>query len=97
LIAQDEIRYLFHSVGGMFDSALPYDQDPPSKTCKKTPLVFIPLNVSTQFLMPEVSASCRRGYVEAAWMPVPEAAMNENGHAILAQYQIRGAGEILSV
>lgn len=82
---QKPVQLCFRRTG----SALPKLEYPPSLLEEQGTITGIPCDVLSEFLLPEAFTSARRCGVTAAWMPVPEAAVNENAEPVTGKHQIR--------
>lgn len=71
------------------DFTLPYHFYSPTTTNKLLLIFPISLDVLGKFLRPKTGVSPRHGGSFAAWMPVPEAAMDEQNKREAGQHNIR--------
>ncbi|GHE20129.1 hypothetical protein GCM10017767_06500 [Halomonas urumqiensis] len=81
----------------MLQATFPYHQNPPAGFDQLGLLTSVSFNVSDELPSPEILAGGRRGSIEAAFVPVPEAAMDEDNQAMLRKNEIRLTGQVLPV
>ena len=75
----------------------PDDRYAPAGFTEKRHLLAIPAPVLFELFCPEGGSRCRHRRIFATFMMMPEAAVDEHGHAIPGQYEIGRAGQIPSV
>lgn len=67
----------------------PYGQNPPSGTFQLCLLFPVALDRPVELLLPELRAGLRHGCIGASFMPVPEAAMNEDDSPVFWENDVR--------
>lgn len=75
----------------MLQCALPDNGHPPVESLERIHVSSVALDVSLEFLPPEVFIRSRRGRVSATIMPMPETAMDEYHGPVLREHDVRGA------
>ena len=80
-----------------FELTLPNDDCVPTEVAQLDAFLDIALFVALYFLFPEWGVALGHYKVLAAFVPVPEAAVNEDDGAVLAQHYVGGAGQALDV
>lgn len=76
---------------------LPYGQNGPASGLKRGLVACIAAYIGVELLLPEVPPRRGHGRVPAAWMPVPETAVDKDGGLIFRQNYIGAAGKLLRV
>lgn len=73
--------------------ALPDDRHAPAESMEHLCMVPVASDISLEFLSPEVFIGPGSGCVAAAFMSVPEAAMDEHHRSALREHKVGGAGQ----
>lgn len=79
----------------VFQGTLPHDGHAPAEIIKSRHMTGITVNISLEFLPPEILVCPGSRGVSTAFMPVPEAAMNEYHGPVLRKDQVRRARQFL--
>ena len=69
----------------------------PAETAQLDAFFDIALFVAFYFLLPELAIALGQHEVLTAFVPVPEASVNEDDGAVLAQHYVGGAGQALDI
>lgn len=69
--------------------AFPYGQNPPTGLLQLRLLFQVTLDRSAELFLPELRAGLRRGRIGASFMPMPEAAMDEDDGPVLRENDVR--------
>ena len=80
--------------GGFGELAFPDDDDIPRERFEPLVVEDVALLVVGDLVCPEVDACFRHDELRAALVPVPEAAVDEDGSTIFRQHYIRSAGQV---
>ena len=80
-----------------FEFALPNDDCVPAEVAQLDAFFDVALFVAFYLLFPEWGVALGHDKVTAAFVPVPEAAVDEDDGAVLAQHYVGGAGQMLDV
>ena len=85
---------LFNRTGSffkrMFQGTLPDNGYPPVESLECIHVSSITLDISLKLLCPEVSICMWHGRISAAFMTMPETAMNEYHSLVLGEHHVRG-------
>ena len=80
-----------------FELALPYLDDVPAHEAELEAFGVVALAVALYFGLPEVGVGFGQDVVAAAFVAVPEAAVDEDDRAVLAQHDVGRAGQAADV
>lgn len=78
----------------LLQGAFPDDSHTPSKVAKHRCIARVPVDISLEFLLPELAVRLWRRGVPTAFVPVPETAMNEYHGPVFREHQIRRSRQI---
>jgi len=81
----------------MLQSALPHDQNTPTKGFQPFPDFPVTFDVAAEFSLPRARVIIRDCGIEAAFMAMPEAPMNKDDHLELPKHEVRSARQPLDV
>lgn len=77
----------------VLQGALPDDRHAPAESTEYLRMAPVASDISLEFLPPEIFIGPGSGCIAAAFMSVPEAAMDEHHCSALREHKIRGAGQ----
>ena len=72
-----------------FQFAFPYHDSMPSHFCQPMQHLMVPLPVSPDLILPELSIRFRHHIILASFMSMPEASIHQNAGTILSEHNIR--------
>ncbi len=72
----------------MLQGAFPDYAHAPSKSEEHSCMPSVAIDIPLEFMPPEVFVGLRGGCISAAFMSVPETAMNENHSLVLGEYKV---------
>ena len=75
--------------------AFPNGRNPPASTDESFFTTLVALDILSKFLLPEFSIRLRGGGISAAFMAMPETAMNEDCSSVLGENNVRLAWKVL--
>ena len=78
----------------VLQGALPDDRHAPAESMEHLRMAPVASDISLEFLPPEIFIGPGSGCVAAAFMSVPEAAMDEHHRSVLREHKIRRAGQL---
>lgn len=78
----------------IFQGTFPNDSHTPTKLAKQSCMARVSVNISLEFLLPEICVCLWGGGVSAAFVPVPETAVNEYHGPVFREHQIGGPRQI---
>ena len=78
----------------VLQGALPDDRHAPAERMEHLCMVPVASNISLEFLPPEIFIGLGSGCVAAAYVPMPEAAVDEHHRPVLREHKVRGAGQL---
>ena len=78
----------------VFQRALPDSGHTPAKSPECLHVSPVAINIAQEFLLPELLVGSRGSGIAAAFVPMPEAAMDEHHRSVLWEHKIRGAGQL---
>ena len=78
----------------MLQRALPHGGHTPAKRPKRLHVSPVTVNIAQEFPLPELFVGSRGSGIAAAFVPMPEAAMDEHHRPVLREHKIRGAGQL---
>src|SRR4051794_9875968 len=86
----DIARKSIHDGGGIrFQFALPYGENHPARRLERSHVALISVHIRIEFCLPELRSGRGHSGVSAAFMPMPEASVHEDGSAVSRQDYIR--------
>lgn len=89
---------LLHNLRGVLDRVLqrtlPDDRHAPSEVAKHCGMTCVPVDVSLEFLLPEIGVCLWGSGIPTVFVPVPKAAMNEYYGPVFWEHQIGRTGQI---
>lgn len=78
----------------MLQRTLPDGGYTPAKSPKRLRMAPVASDISLEFLPPEIFIGPGSGCVAAAFVPMPEAAVDEHHRPMLREHKVRGAGQL---
>lgn len=90
-------KFIWHAIDHAIHLAFPYGDDLPAEFAQGAGVFFVVGDVGGEFILPEGDIGGRRGGVFAAFMPVPEAAVNKDDRSVFRKNNVRFAGERFDV
>lgn len=84
-------------ISRIFRLTLPYNQYVPSPLSQRVQVAVITLHVLPKLLAPEFGSGLRRRASSTSFMPVPEAAVNEDRKAMLTEHDVRRARHVATM
>lgn len=90
---QPIINRLRSPLDRVLQGALPDDRHAPAESMEHLRMAPVASDISLEFLPPEIFIGPGSGCVAAAFMSVPEAAMDEHHCSVLWEYKVGGAGQ----
>lgn len=86
--AQPFIHGPYRFVNRVLQRTLPNDSHTPAEVTKHGDVAFVSVDVSLEFLLPEICICLRKGSVSTAFMPVPKTAVNEYYSLVFREHEI---------
>lgn len=90
---QPLLNHLRSLLDRVLQGALPDDRHAPAEGMEHLRMVPVASDISLEFLPPEIFIDPGSGCVAAAFMSVPEAAMDEHHCSALREHKVGGAGQ----
>lgn len=78
----------------VFQRALPDGGHTPAKSPECFHVSPVTINIAQEFPLPELFVGPRGGGIAAAFMPMPEAAMDEHHRLVLRKHKVRRTGQL---
>lgn len=78
----------------LLQSTFPYNRHTPAESTEHLGMAPVALDISLEFLHPEIFIGPRDGGETTAVMPVPETAMDEHHRPVFGKYKIGRAGQL---
>lgn len=91
---QPIINRLRSPLDRVLQGALPDDRHAPAESMEHLRMAPVASDISLEFLPPEIFIGPGSGCVAAAFMSMPEAAVDENHRTVLRKHKVRGAGQL---
>ncbi len=78
----------------VLQGALPDDRHAPAERMEHLRMAPVASNISLEFLPPEIFIGPGSGCVATAFVPMPEAAVDEHHRPVLREHKVRRAGQL---
>ncbi len=78
----------------LLQRALPHGGHAPAKRPKRLHVSPVTVNIAQELPLPELFVGSRGSGIAAAFVPMPEAAMDEHHRSVPWEHKIRGAGQL---
>lgn len=81
-------------LGRMLQSALPDDGHAPAKSVEHRRMTPVALDISFEFVPPELLVGSGSGRVTTTFVSMPETAVDEHRRLVLREYKVGGSGQL---